>query len=164
MKVEIRTPQFERLEELDFEYIPKTEGEFHKIINDAPWDTLKGMGFRKWATMNELIEDNKTHTGSKVVEVPIYSMDDVVELLSGGDAESNGSIKIDLTRKDAPTELLEQDMDIIMFPGEWFNAIPDGFMATGLHGEQEAFYKSLADDDIRFGILAYGFQRPVVQG
>ena len=71
MKVEIRTPQFERKEKLEFESLPKTEEEFHKVINDAPWDILFGMGFRKWDTMNNIIMKNKERTGAKVVGIPM---------------------------------------------------------------------------------------------
>ena len=60
-----------------------------------------------------------------------------------------------------PTELLEVDEDILLFPGEWYHIIPNGFMVTGLYGESYPFNLGESDDDIRFGCLAYGIRRIV---
>lgn len=144
----IKTPQFERAEELDFDYIPENEEHFRSILENAPWEVLHGMGFRKWATMNNLIDENLRKPKSETVEIPIVN--------------AAASLSVDVgKRNDVPTKPLDEDMEIVLIPGEWFDAIPESFVVTGLHGESYPFYKDDADDDIRFGCLAYGFQRPV---
>jgi hypothetical protein len=46
-----------------------------------------------------------------------------------------------------------------LFPGEWYEAIPDGFLVIGLSFKQKAFVRGKSDDDIRFGCLPYGIVR-----
>ncbi len=150
-KIQIMTPQFERVEKLENQYVPKDEAEFNlvwDIIKSAPWKVLKGMGFGKWDTMNNIIEENMGKDKCKVVSIPIINSDE--------------NLTVDIGYKDAPTEPLGQDMDVILFPGEWYNVIPEGFIVTGLFGEQYPHKKDKAANDIRFGCLAYGFQRPVI--
>ena len=144
-EVTIVTPQFERTEELDFNYIPKTEEDFNAVLGNAPWDILKGMGFRKWDTMNNVIKENVQKSEARTVGIPVI----------------NGPpMKVNIGReRNHPVTSLDKDRDILLFPGEWFNSIPEGFIVTGLNGDEYPFYKSLADDDIRFGGLPYGFQR-----
>jgi hypothetical protein len=43
-----------------------------------------------------------------------------------------------------------------LLPGEWYNSIPDGFELIDIMGEKEIFKRGETDDDIRFGMLAYG--------
>jgi hypothetical protein len=56
----------------------------------------------------------------------------------------------------------EPDADgrvLLLFPGEWYRAIPEGFKVTIIgdpHGPEEAFVPGVTDDDIRFGCLPYG--------
>ncbi len=47
-----------------------------------------------------------------------------------------------------------------LFPGEWYDHIPDGYEVLDIFGEKEAFRRGRSDDDIRFGCLSYGFARP----
>lgn len=54
---QIFIPPFERLVKREFEHIPNSEQEFRKIISDAPSNILKGFGFEKWDTMNNLIKE-----------------------------------------------------------------------------------------------------------
>lgn len=146
--VTLVTPQFERTEELDFHYVPDNEDDFSAVLGNAPWDILKGMGFRKWSKMNDLIKENLEMESSKTISIPVINSDKPMNVLVG-------------RQESYPTKLLEVDADMIMFPGEWFGAIPEGFIVTGLYGEQYSFHKAIADDDIRFGCLAYGFQKLV---
>ena len=46
-----------------------------------------------------------------------------------------------------------------LYPGEWFNIIPEGLSVVCIDGEKESFSQSTCDDDIRFGCIAYGFKR-----
>lgn len=60
-----------------------------------------------------------------------------------------------------PTEKLEQDMKIILFPKEWYDCIPEDYVVTGLYGETYYFKREESSSDSRFGCLAFGIQRPV---
>ncbi len=146
--VTIVTPQFERTEELDFHYVPDNEDDFNAVLGNAPWDILKGMGFGKWDTMNNVIKENQGKSKAKMIEIPIINAEQTMQISVGRKPEH-------------PVKLLEEDMDIVLFPGEWFDAIPEGFMVTGLYGQTYPFHVALGDDDIRAGCLAIGFQRPV---
>lgn len=46
-----------------------------------------------------------------------------------------------------------------LYPGEWFNAIPEGYPLVCIDGKTYAHNRDETDDDIRFGCLAYGFVR-----
>jgi hypothetical protein len=146
--VRIMTPQFERTEQLDFQWKPSNYHEFITTVTKAPWDILKGFGFRKWDTMNNVIGENKKKPVSNKVSIPFINKPDE-------------NLEIDCGRGDAPIDVLEIDEDIILFPSEWYSIIPDGFIVTGLHGEQYPFEKDKTDDDMRFGCLAYGIRRPI---
>jgi len=145
-EITIITPQFERTEPLEFTWKPKNKTDFEAIVNNAPWNILKGLGFRKWDSMNNLIAKNRDKPLSNIVEIPIINAPDEV-------------LSIDVGRQESPTELLEVDEDVYLIPGEWYDIIPDGFMVTGLYGEQYPFKHGESDDDIRFGCLAYGIRR-----
>ncbi len=43
-----------------------------------------------------------------------------------------------------------------LFPAEWYPHIPEGYALVCLNGEREAFKAGVTDDDMRFGLLAYG--------
>lgn len=146
--IEVTWTPHERTEKLDFEFVPENEEQFYKTINEAPWDILKGMGFRKWSSMNEIIQENQEgKNDEKTVEIPIIN--------------SNESCCMKTGTKNPPKELLEEDEVILLFPGEWFESIPEGFITTGLFGEEESWEKAKSDDDIRFGCLAYGIRKPM---
>ncbi len=145
--IQIITPQFERTEPLAFEWNPRYEWQVIEVLRNAPWKVLKGLGFGKWSNMNEIIAKNKERR-PRTVSIPFINKLEESFIFSTG-------------CKDAPTELLEVDEDVILFPGEWYNLIPDGIMVTGLYGNQYPFKKGESDDDIRFGCLAYGIRRPI---
>jgi hypothetical protein len=44
-----------------------------------------------------------------------------------------------------------------LYPAEWYNFIPDGYIVTGISGEAKPFRRGATDDDVRYGVLAYGF-------
>lgn len=45
---------------------------------------------------------------------------------------------------------------LMLFPGEWFRHIPEGFKIVDIFGKRERFHKRSTDNDIRFGCLAFG--------
>ena len=134
-EIEIVSSPHERTEKLEFDYVPETSEEFNGIVNKAPWDILKGLGFRKWDTMNNLIKEHIEN--------------------------STGSSECVSDHQDCPSELLKKDKMVILFPGEWYNIIPEGFEVTGLYGETYKFEKESSDDDIRFGCLPYGIKMDI---
>ena len=60
--------------------------------------------------------------------------------------------------EDRPTEMLW------LFPGEWYECIPDGLEMVDIFGDREYFKRGVSDDDIRFGCLPYGFVKPLTNG
>jgi hypothetical protein len=44
----------------------------------------------------------------------------------------------------------------MLFPGEWFEFIPEGMLLEDIEGVQESFSRASEDNDIRCGYLAYG--------
>lgn len=46
-----------------------------------------------------------------------------------------------------------------LFPKEWYDYIPNGFMIVSILGEKKKFIHGKTDDDMRFGCLCYGFVR-----
>jgi hypothetical protein len=163
---EIVFPQFQRTEKLQFKYIPDSEEKFLGIIQKAPWEILFGMGFSKWSTMNNLISKNNEYKAKHKIEIPILNKEDIspIDEIESDGKINNGRLIIEVGKEEScPSELLEIDEDVVLFPGEWYNAIPDGFMVTGLFGESYPFKKDESDDDIRFGCLPYGFRRKINQ-
>ena len=147
-KVEIMTPQFERTEPLEYDWKPTNDKEFEHVIHYAPPKVLLGMGFRRWDTMNNIIEENNNKPESRLISIPIVNTGDTYE--------------VDLGRKSTiPTEPLDPDEDIWLIPGEWYDLIPEGFELTDIFGEAEIFKHGESDDDIRGGVLPFGFRRPV---
>lgn len=45
---------------------------------------------------------------------------------------------------------------LLLFPMEWYTAIPDGFEVTVINGSIEPFVYGHTDNDCRYGVLAYG--------
>jgi hypothetical protein len=46
-----------------------------------------------------------------------------------------------------------------LLPGEWYQAIPEGYPLTCISFREETFQLGVTDNDIRFGCLAYGIFR-----
>ena len=54
----------------------------------------------------------------------------------------------------------EEDGRVLwLYPGEWYDCIPEDYEITDIFKEKEFFKKNQTDDDIRFGCLSYGFLR-----
>jgi hypothetical protein len=48
---------------------------------------------------------------------------------------------------------------LLLFPHEWYDCIPEGYIVRDINEEDEPFKHGETDNDIRFGCLAYGFAR-----
>lgn len=44
-----------------------------------------------------------------------------------------------------------------LFPAEWYDCIPDGYLVTFIDGSTEPFVRGETDDDRRFGMLPFGW-------
>lgn len=49
-----------------------------------------------------------------------------------------------------------QGKTLILFPGDWYDHIPEGMEVVSISGEAREFRANECSDDIRFGCLAYG--------
>lgn len=47
-----------------------------------------------------------------------------------------------------------------LYPVEWYDHIPNGYIVTAISGEDEPFEHGKTDDDRRCGALPYGFKKP----
>jgi hypothetical protein len=104
--------------------------------------------------MNNCIKENSPKPVSNRIKIPIIN--------SPSESPTPDRVfTVDVGRGNAPAELLKIDEDIILFPGEWYDCIPDNFIVTGLYGEEYPFRLGDSDDDIRFGCLPYGIRRPL---
>lgn len=50
---------------------------------------------------------------------------------------------------------------LMLFPGEWYDKIPEGFPIVDICEMHKEFHRGKTDDDIRFGCLAYGIMARV---
>ncbi len=46
---------------------------------------------------------------------------------------------------------------LYLYPHEWYDHIPEGYMVVDIFGEEETFERGVTDDDKRSGVLAFGF-------
>ena len=53
----------------------------------------------------------------------------------------------------------EQGNTLWLYPAEWYGYIPDGTPIVDINGEHEEFKRGETDDDMRYGVLAFGFLR-----
>lgn len=51
---------------------------------------------------------------------------------------------------------------LMLFPSNWYNAIPNGFEIVNLFGDTSKFKYGVTSDDRRFGFLAFGILVEVV--
>lgn len=61
-------------------------------------------------------------------------------------------------------ELLDMGMrrwpdNLWLFPGEWFDDIPEGYVIETVNGNKRRFNPERESRDIRFGCLAFGIRR-----
>ena len=67
--------------------------------------------------------------------------------------------------KAAPPEVLHSmglrqfEEGFWLYPGEWYDHIPEGFEVTSITGKQKPFVSGKSDDDTRYGVLAFGFKK-----
>ena len=46
---------------------------------------------------------------------------------------------------------------LYLYPGEWYEFIPEGYEVINIMGHRDLFKKNKMDRDIRYGCLSYGF-------
>ena len=61
---------------------------------------------------------------------------------------------------DPENHALFEGKQLLLFPVEWFDHIPDGTRVVTIMGHREVFERANAGEDSRFGCLAYGVLRP----
>lgn len=49
-----------------------------------------------------------------------------------------------------------EESGLLLFPFEWYAAIPNGFEVVDIFGKTEQFVAGQTDDDCRYGVLAFG--------
>lgn len=54
-----------------------------------------------------------------------------------------------------------KDYGLFIFPGEWYNAIPNGFEVTTIILSKSVFDKNTFNNDVRFGCLSFGVIREI---
>ena len=127
------------------QFVPATEEEFYKALKE-PLDILQSYGFGIWDSLSSVVEENITGAGEvKYISFPSFNID--------GSPAGETTIKVGAHNR--PLEY-RQDKWIILFPVEWFEAIPDGFNVVGLYGQQYGFDKLTTPREGRFGCLGCG--------
>ncbi len=106
------------------------------------------MGFSIWDTIKNVVHENKNKNKIQIIEIPIL--------------HSYEKFKMDIGIGNSPTDVPDFDAEILLFPGEWYNHIPEGFIVTGLRGEQYPFQNGKSDNDTRYGCLPYGIMRKII--
>jgi len=57
----------------------------------------------------------------------------------------------------APWDEPDEHGDVLwLFPAEWYDDIPEGFLITDIDGNDEVFESGVTDNDRRMGYLAFG--------
>lgn len=70
----------------------------------------------------------------------------------------------DVVREDTAKPEIE-DRDVLwLFPGEWYNHIPDGMECVDVFFSVDVFKGGETDDDIRYGALSFGLYGPRLTG
>ncbi len=54
--------------------------------------------------------------------------------------------------------------ELLLFPAEWYDAIPNGYVLESILGREVLFLRGVTDDDRRMGLLPYGLRAPVRKG
>jgi hypothetical protein len=162
-KTELRfiTSQIERPWKREFDFNPETPEQFHTTIQQATIEQLEGLGFMKWQLLSEAIGENRSRPAMQLVNIPVFDLDGIAAVLDGEEAQPVGDHTLDIGRGDAPTEMPAMDGIIMLFPGEWYASIPDGFEVITISGTREKFQPGVTDNDTRYGCLPYGILRPV---
>lgn len=49
-----------------------------------------------------------------------------------------------------------EESGLMLFPAEWYDAIPEGFEVVTISGRTLVFERGVTDDDRRYGLLSFG--------
>jgi len=122
-------------------------GEFNLARGDEhplAWLIRKAMGVPNWTWVDVITPEFERVDGKLITYIP-----KTPEELDG--------------LKKAPDDILVEigmqrwDETLWLFPHEWYDYIPSGYIVTDINGEDEPFMHGETDDDKRFGALPYGF-------
>lgn len=118
--------------------------------------------------MKPEIQNCLTWMMNRVAEATMYNWSDefAIKELKEGSKGLYEELKkyIDLTKltieeaKELRFMRWDDESDIFLFPLWIVPLIPDGLEVTTIFGEKEVYNSTTADNDIRFGCVAYGLE------
>jgi hypothetical protein len=108
-------------------------------------------------SMEELIDFLKSEGVTSISFPQFERIDEITPVMPDGSKEFFDSLKTLSHETLTAVGLGLWDDGHYLFPKEWYNFIPDGYMVTSISGNIEPFKRGETDDDIRYGMLAYGF-------
>lgn len=128
------------------------EYEFDAILNmndaDFAEQFRKAVGTKPGESI-EIITPQFTRTDGIVPAIPVDSWDALR-------THSRATLKaLGCGAWDEPDE---NGTVLMMFPHEWYQHIPSGYLLECISGEIKPFESGKTDDDMRFGCLAYGIR------
>lgn len=118
---------------------PTFAEDFATLLGIAPGDTIEFIGPQFTRTDGVNVQPPPT-TPEGWANLAVISRDELFAMGIGLWAETD-------------------DYTHFLFPGEWFNFIPEGLPMVCINGQEETFSRVDSDNDTRYGCLAYGFLR-----
>lgn len=109
-------------------------------------------------SMNELVAFLREQSGLTIMTPQFERTDGVVPVQPEG-----GAAWFDQLKR-LPHETLKAigmgcwEKGRYLYPQEWYGFIPEGYPVTDIFGEDVPFKRGESSNDIRFGMLAYGFR------
>lgn len=155
--MEIITPQFDRTDGKTIRWFPKCAADLD-ALKTASKAELREKGLGPWGE----IPDPEAPAPLARADVRAAMADgrplagDIADAL-GGRAATVGEVcsLLGIGEPDTGTKSTERGM-LWLFPFEWYDHIPDGYMVTTISEHVEPFKRGETDNDKRFGCLAYG--------
>ncbi len=151
-------------------YIPKTRDEYELLAN-SPYEVLEKVGMQRWGFFRP---KNGEDSPTKLDLTPLDEMEEgEIKVFKPGafkkiDAPEIKWIPIDacddVDNTKSVDEILsayeESIYELWLFPGEWYEHIPEGTTIVSIMGKERPFNREKESNDLSFGALAYGFLKP----
>lgn len=152
-----------------FNFKPKNADEFKNLITNSPYKLLFDMGFIKWYTLDNIklrINEILTVQNERIAHFAKFKdylgmfFDVTLSIMH------NDEIKImDEENFPKPQKLMEigeedSKTELILFPEDWYDIIPEGYLVTSIFGETFTFKKELKKND-SFGVLDFGILKKI---
>ena len=139
---------------MDIQMFDMDDSDFKDNLFDA-------LGIRSGDTVNIVTPQFERDDGVDVLYFPTTAKEfDSLKLLSKDDLLKTGCRIWDEVPVGSDDEDgLDEGFRYWLFTKEWYQFIPNGYNVTGLFGEEYPFESGESDDDIRFGVLPYGFKQ-----